>query len=132
MYTCCGIYDCAVDWVSLDPELLFESKMDATWYMPQSLHNLSCCESLFAASKAGAEAISVVDESRIEVDEADAIAVVDEGTIGVDEADAIAVVDEGTIGVDEADAIAVADEGSTSDRLAGARVEGRKTPHLLT
>ena len=90
--------------------------MDATWYTPQSLHNSLYCESFFEASKAGTEAISVVDE----------------GTIGVDEADAIAVVGEGTIGVDEADAISVVDEDSTPDRLAGTRVEGRKTPHLLT
>ena len=99
MYTCSGIRDCAVDWVSLDPELLLESKMDATWYTPQSLHNSSYCESFFAASKAGAEVISVVDE--------------------------------GTIEVGEADVISVVDEDATPDRLAGARVEGRKTPHLL-
>ena len=94
------MYDCAVDWVSLDLELLLESKMDATWYTPQSLHNSSCCELFSAVSKAGVEAIAVVDEDMI--------------------------------GVDEVDPIAVVDEDSTPDRLAGARVEGRKTPHLLT
>ena len=123
------MYDCAVDWVSLDPELLLESKMDITWYTPQSLHNSSYCELFSAVSKAGAEAIIVVGEDTISVNEADAI---DEDTIRVDEADAIAVVDEDTIGVDEVDPIAVVDEVSTPDRLAGARVEGRKTPYLLT
>ena len=90
--------------------------MDATWYTPQSLHNSSCCELFSTVSKAGAEAIVVVGED----------------TIGVDEVDPIAVVDEGTIGVDEVDPIVVVDEVSTPDRLAGARVEGRKTPYLLT
>ena len=122
--------------------------MDITWYTPQSLHNSSCCELFSVFSKAGADSIVVVDEDTIgvdevdpivvvdegtiRVDEVDAIAVVDEGAIRVDEADAIAVVDEGMIGVDEADAIAVVDEDLTPDCLAGARVEGRKTPHLLT
>ena len=89
--------------------------MDATWYTPQSLHNSSYCESFFAASKAGADAIFMVDE----------------GSIGVDAAGAISVVDGGTIGVDEAGAISVVDEDATPDRLVGARVEGQKTPHLL-
>ena len=78
MYTYCGIRDCAVDWVSLDPELLFESKMDATWYTPQSLHNSSCCELFSTVSKAGAGAIAVVDEDTIGVGEVDLIVVVDE------------------------------------------------------
>ena len=116
VWICTVARDCTVDWVSLDPELLFESKMDATWYTPQSLHNSSYCESFFTASTAGAEAISVVDE----------------GTIGVDEVDPIIIVDEVTIGVDEVDPIVVVDEVSTPERLAGARVEGRKTPYLLT
>ena len=115
MYTCCGIRDCAVEWVSLDPELLLESKMDATWYTPQSLHNSSYCESFSAASKVGADAISIVDE----------------GTIRVDEAGAVPVVDEGTIGVDIAGAVSVVDEDATPDRLTGARIEGRKTPYLF-
>ena len=89
--------------------------MDATWYTPQSLHNSSYCESFFAASKTGADATSVVDE----------------GTVGVDEAGAVSVVDEDAIGVDVAGAVFVVDEDATPDRLAGARVEGRKTPHLL-
>ena len=133
------MYDCAVDWVSLDPELLLESKMDITWYTPQSLHNSSCCELFFVFSKAGADAIVVVGEDTIGVDEVDPIVVVDEGTIGVDEVtlgidevDPIVVVDEVTIGVDEVDPIVVVDEVSTPDRLMGARVEGRKTPYLLT
>ena len=53
---------------------------------------------------------------------ADAIAVVDEDTIGVDEVDPIAAVDEDTIRVDDV---------STSTRLAGARVEGRKNSVLV-
>ena len=81
--------------------------MDATWYTPQSLHNSSCCELFPAVSKAGADAITVVDED----------------TIGVDEVDPIATVDEDTIGVDDV---------STPTRLAGARVEGRKVLYLLT
>ena len=93
------MYDCAVDWVSLEPELMLESKMDATWYTPQSLHNSSCCELFSVVSKAGAEAIVVVGED--------------------------------TIGVDEAGAVSIVDEDATPDRLVGARVEGRKTPHLL-
>ena len=130
----------------MDPELLLQSKIDATWNTPQSLHNLSGCESFFAASIAGVDAISkvdvtidvgdermisVVDEDAISVDEAGAIFIVDEDAIGVDEAGAISVVDEDAIGVDEAGAISVVDEDATPDRLAGARVEGRKTPHLL-
>ena len=107
MYTCRGIYDCAVDWVSLDPELLLESKIDITWYTPQSLHNSSCCELAFVISEAGVGAIAVVDEDAIGVDEVDPIAAVDEDTIGVDDV-------------------------STPTRLAGARVEGRKIPYLLT
>ena len=142
------MYDCAVDWVSLDPELLLESKMDATWYTPQSLHNSSCCELFSVFSKAGADAIvvvgedmigvdevdpiAVVDDDTIGVDEVDPITVVDDGTIGVDEVDPIAVVDDGTIGVDEVDPIAVVDDVSTPDRPTGARVEGRKIPYLLT
>ena len=126
------MYDCAVDWVSLDPELLLESKMDITWYTPPSLHNSSCCELFSAVSKAGAYAIVVVSEDMIGVDEVDPIAVVDEDTIGVDEVDPIVVVDEGMIGIDEVDPIIVVDEVSTPDRFAGARVEGRKTPYLLT
>ena len=47
-------------------------------------------------------------------------------------AEAIVVVGEDTIRVDEVDPIAVVDEVSTPDRLAGARVEGRKIPYLLT
>ena len=88
--------------------------MDATWNMPQSLHNSSGGESLFAASMAGVDVISKVD-----------------GAIDVDEAGVISVVDEDAFGVDEAGAISVVDEDATPDRLAGARVEGRKTPHLL-
>ena len=126
------MYDCVVDWVSLDKELLLESKMDITWYTPQSLHNSLCCELVSAVSKAGADVIAVVDGDTIRVDEVDPIAVVDEDTIGVDEVDPIAVVDEDTIGFDEVDLISVVDDVSTPDRLAGARVEGRKTPHLLT
>ena len=90
--------------------------MDITWYTPQSLHNSSCCGLAFVTSEAGAGAIAVADKDMI----------------GVDEVDPIAVVDEGTIGVDEADPIAIVDEDSTPGRLVGARVEGQKTPHLLT
>ena len=146
MYTCCGKRDCAVDKVSLDPELLPESKMDATWNTPQSLHNSSSGESFFAASIVGVDAISkvdgaidvgderlisLVDEDVIRVDVAGAMSVVVEDAISVDEAGAIYVVDEEAIGVDEAGAISVVDEDSTPEFLAGARVEGRKTPHLL-
>ena len=97
--------------------------MDITWYTPQSLHALSCCGLAFVTSKAGASAIAVVDEDTVRVDEVGPIAMVDEDTIGVDEVDPIATVDEDTIGVDEV---------STLTRLAGARVEGRKVPYLLT
>ena len=82
--------------------------MDATWNTPQSLHNSSGGESLFAASMAGVD-----------------------GAIDVDEAGAIFVVDEDAIGVDEAGAISIVDEDSTPKLIAGARDEGRKTPHLL-
>ena len=99
------------------------SKMDITWYTPQSLHNSSCCELFSLFSKAGAAAIVVVGADTIGVDEVDPIAMVDEDTIGVDEVGPIATVDEDTIGVDEV---------STLTRLAGARVEGRKVPYLLT
>ena len=81
--------------------------MDITWYTPQSLHNSSCCGLAFVTSEAGAGAIAVVDE----------------GTIGVDEVDPIAAVDEDTIGVEDV---------STPPCLAGARIEGRKIPYLLT
>ena len=101
-----------------------ESKIDITWYTPQSLHNSSCCELAFVISEAGVGAIAIVDEDAIGVDEVDPIAADDEGTIRVDEADPIAVVDEGTIGVDEVDPIVIVDQVSTPDRLAGARVEG--------
>ena len=113
--------------------------MDITWYTPQSLHASSCCGLAFVTSKAGASAIAVVDEDTIGVGEVDPIATVDEDTIGVDEVDPIAAVDEDMIGVDEVDSIAAVDEDtigvddvSTPTRLAGARVEGRKTPYLLT
>ena len=105
--------------------------MDATWNMPQSLHNSLAGESLFAASKADVDAISKVDGA-IDVDEAGAILVVDEDVIGIDEAGAISVVNEDAIGVDEAGAISVVDEDATPVAIAGARVEGRKTPNLLT
>ena len=104
--------------------------MDATWNTPQSLHNSLGCESFFAASIAGVDAISKVDDA-IGADEAGVISVVDEDAIGVDEAGAISVVDEDAIGVDEAGAISVVDDDSTPDLLAGARVDGQKTPHLL-
>ena len=74
-------------------------------------------------SKAGAAAIVVVGTGTIGVGEVDPIAAIDEDTIGVDEVDPIAAVDEDTIGVDDV---------STPTRLAGARVEGRKIPYLLT
>ena len=45
---------------------------------------------------------------------------------------AISVVDEDAIGVDEAGAIPVVDEDATLVAIAGMRVEGRKTPYLLT
>ena len=106
--------------------------MDITWYTPQSLHNSSCCELFSVFSNAGADAIVVVGEDTIGVDEVDPIVVVDEGTIGVDEVDPIIVVKEDAIGVDEVDPIAVVDSFSTPERLAGARVEGRKIPYLLT
>ena len=74
-------------------------------------------------SEAGVGTLVIVDEDTIGVDEVDPIAAVDEDTIGVDEVDPIAAVDEDTIGVDDV---------STPTRLAGARVEGRKIPYLLT
>ena len=89
--------------------------MDATWNTPQSLHNSSSGESFLVVVLGCAGAISVVDED----------------AIGVDEAGAISVVDKDAIGVDEADAISVVDEDSTPELIAGARVKGRKTPHLL-
>ena len=104
--------------------------MDATWYTPQSLHNSSGSESFLAASKTGAYAISKVDGT-IDVGDDRLTSVVDGDAIGVEEAGAISVVDEDTIGVDEAGAVSVVDENATPDRLAGARVEGQKTPHLL-
>ena len=106
MYTCYGRYDYAVEWVSLDPELLPESKMDATWNTPQSLHNSSGGELFFMVSVVGVDAIFIID--------------------GV-----ISAVDEDAIRDEEVGAISVVHENATPDRLAGARVEGRKTPHLL-
>ena len=129
--------------------------MDITWYTPQSLHNSSCCGLAFVTSEAGAGAIAMVDEDTIGIDKVDPFVVIDEDTIGVDEIDPIAAVDEDTIGVDEVDPIVAVDEDtigvddvdpiiavdedtigvddvSTPTRLAGARVEGRKVPYLLT
>ena len=57
--------------------------------------------------------------------------VVDEDAIRVDEAGVISIVDEDVIGVDEADALSIVNEDATPELIAGARVEGRKTPHLL-
>ena len=96
--------------------------MDATWNTPQSLHNSSSGESFLVVVVLGVDAISVVDGG--------AICVV-EDAIGIDEAGAISLVDEDAIGVDEAGAISVVDEDSTPELIAGARVKGRKTPHLL-
>ena len=50
MYTCIGGYDWAIDCASPDLELLLESKIDATWNTPQSLHNSSRDESNFVAA----------------------------------------------------------------------------------
>ena len=155
MYTNCGMYDCAVDWVSLDPELLSESNMDITWYTPQSVHFSSCCRLVSTVSKAGAGLIVLIDESSIGVGEADPIAAVDDDAVGVVDVGPIATVDDDAIGIVVVDPIAVVDDdaigivvvdpiavvgegtlevdsGSTSTRFAGARIEGRKVPYLLT
>ena len=75
----------------MDPELLLESKMDATWNTPQSLHNSSGGESFFEVSIAGVDAISKVDGA-IDVGDERMISVVDKDAIRVDEAGAISVV----------------------------------------
>ena len=78
-----------------------------------------------------AGAISIVDEDAINVNEAGVNSVVDEDAIGVKEAGTISVVDEDAISVKEMGAISIVDEDTPPELIAGARVEGRKTPHLL-
>ena len=110
MYTCCGIYDCAVDWVSLDPELLLESNMDITWYTPQSVHISSCCGSVSTTSEAGAGVVVTIDEGSTGVGEVDPIAAVDDDAIGVVDVDPIIAVDDGATGIVEVDPIAAVDD----------------------
>ena len=113
--------------------------MDITWYTPQSVHISSCCGLAFTASEAGTGVIVAIGEGTIGVGEVDPIAVVDDDAIGVVDVDPITAVDDGTIGIVEVDPIAAVgestvevDSGSTSTRFAGARIEGRKVPYLLT
>ena len=67
--------------------------------------------------------IAAVDDDAVGVVDVDPIAAVDDDAIGIVEVDPIAAVGEGTLGVDN---------DSTSTRFAGARIEGRKVPYLLT
>ena len=113
--------------------------MDITWYTPQSVHISSCCGSVFTTSEAGAGVVVTIDEGSTGVGEVDPIAAVDDDAIGVVDVDPIIAVDDGATGVVEVDPIAAVgegtveiDSGSTSTRFAGARIEGRKVPYLLT
>ena len=129
--------------------------MDITWYTPQSVHVSSCCGLASTTFKAGAGVIVTIDGGTTGVGEVDPIAAVDDDAIGVVDVDPIIAVDDGATGIVEVDPIAAVDDdaigivevdpiiavgegtvkvdsGSTSTRFAGARIEGRKVPYLLT
>ena len=129
--------------------------MDITWYTPQSVHISSCCELDSTTSKVGAgvlvtfdvgttgvgevDPIAAVDDDAIGVVDVDPIIAFDDGATGIVEVDPIAAVDDDAIGIVEVDPIIAVgegtvevDSGSTSTRFAGARIEGRKVPYLLT